>query len=324
MEHMFSEGGDKLCRIPLCSCIKEGNADSNKLPENLLRELWSPIVQQFNQLAAEPIHGYRFFLLFCKGDLQVRCDTWGFPSYNSADQVCSGCSANRTSRPWTDLRAGAAWRPTTCGVTSAEASNYFARSRFHPLWESDFKWRFFAPIDQMHIMDCNGVANIAVSSVIAPLTYDARLGPNRQARLDVINGLLAEYYTTSKADVNSRMPPLRLQNLFNNQGWHMLCGPPVKAASTRHLLNFLLVLVDKYYNDDNVEENRLVGRAVRTLSRMYSIVYKSGFALSPDEGDDLRRLVLRLDATVQQLRELKRLATVQWWQITYKTITCST
>ena len=170
----------------------------------------------------------------------------------------------------------------------------------------------------MHIMDCNGIANIAVSSVVAPLCYDARLGPNRQARLDVINGLMSEYYTNSKADVSSRMPPLKLQYLFNNQGWEMLSGQAVKAASTRHLVNFLSVLVDKYYNDESVEENRLVGRVVRSLSKVYATVYSSGFALSPDDGNDLRRLMFRFGASMQNLRELKRLANVQGWQIIIK------
>jgi hypothetical protein len=36
---------------------------------------------------------------------------WGMPSYNAADTVCGNCGANRTDRPFTDLRPDAAWRP---------------------------------------------------------------------------------------------------------------------------------------------------------------------------------------------------------------------
>ena len=46
----------------------------------------------------------------------------------------------------------------------------------------------FVIFDGMHIMDCNGVANIVGGSVIRHLVEnEARLGDTQQARMDSIN-----------------------------------------------------------------------------------------------------------------------------------------
>ena len=101
---------------------------------------------------------WRFVLLVAKADEEVRCNEWGLPHYG-AEENCSDCLCNRGSRPFTDLRVSAAWRPTE----AMDYDGWVARVRrpLHPLVESDVvcdRWSIF--MELMHLTDCNGVPSI--------------------------------------------------------------------------------------------------------------------------------------------------------------------
>ena len=51
-------------------------------------------------------------LLFGKGDMEVNVLEWGLPSYNAGDEMCGFCTANRTTRRFTNLQENAPWRPS--------------------------------------------------------------------------------------------------------------------------------------------------------------------------------------------------------------------
>ena len=55
---------------------------------------------------------WRFFFLFTKCDEEVRCTEFGMTRCIGVDEVCSECLANRTHRPFTDMRSDAVWRFT--------------------------------------------------------------------------------------------------------------------------------------------------------------------------------------------------------------------
>ena len=89
-----------------------------------LEEAWGRILGDFADLLREGSGGWRFLLLFSKGDLEVRAVAWGLPSYNG-EEPCTECRANRSDKPFTDLSATALWRPSS-GLTLAQ---YVGRAR---------------------------------------------------------------------------------------------------------------------------------------------------------------------------------------------------
>ena len=232
-------GGEALCNWLICSYIKDRRATPEEVDA-----LWAPILRDLDELATTGIAlggtQWRFFLLFSKGDLETRSNAWGLPHYNSA-QVCSECVANRTTMPFTDLTAGAAWRREENLCSTVESFLVRCREPRHPLLTSSFAWRGMVPLDAMHVLDCHGVANIIGGSVLHYLVHrEPRLGANMASRLASINLRVAAWYTDNPS-VTSRMAPLRLSNL-QSMGWAVLTGPAVKAANTRNLAPFFCAI----------------------------------------------------------------------------------
>lgn len=134
---LLGEGSEKLRQWPIASYIKAGPSTSEQIDA-----LWVPLLADFRSLVEDRICGpWRFILMFAKADLENRSNAWGLPHYNSADQPCAECLANRTTMPFTDLRASAAWR-------SAPALSYAAytarcRAPLHPLVSSVFRGGIF-------------------------------------------------------------------------------------------------------------------------------------------------------------------------------------
>ena len=305
---LFGSAGEKCSQYPIASFVKEA-----PLSDVESQHVWAPILKECEELASKGVGGQRFLLLFVKGDLDVRSNTWGFASWNS-HEPCSECCCDRAGRPYTDLVSSAAWR--RAGVlTSAQ---YYARARqpLHPLLASSFAWRFFAPLDLMHLADCHGLVNHVAGSVIGPLvSNERRLGANRAARLKSINDLLRAFYA-ARPNYN-RMPELRMPNLTDSGGWYNLCGKTVKAANCRALAPFLVELAEAFY-DSGTEYDRMVVRMVRSLDQFYSLLYTYDIVLSREQQSTFRRTLLRLGSTYQRLRELSVVMHRQAWNIVFK------
>eukprot|EP00959_Pyramimonas_sp_CCMP1952_P157854 3300826-Pyramimonas_sp.AAC.1 len=90
----------------MATCLKKARSDHGA---------WEAILADFETLGngmvsasteLRDVHGtqWQCVLMLCKGDEEVRCVEWGFPSYSSNTEVCSECLANRTNRPYTDLQ----------------------------------------------------------------------------------------------------------------------------------------------------------------------------------------------------------------------------
>ena len=69
---------------------------------------------------------WKFDLLFAQGDMEQLCQGWGLPSYNSIDQICGMCLADRTElgNNYTDMQEWANWR-STCPITN-DVQTYFS------------------------------------------------------------------------------------------------------------------------------------------------------------------------------------------------------
>ena len=307
---LLGAGGEKLAQLPIASYIKEGGVSTALSPVQQ-GQLWTPILQDFERMLAEPIGGWRFLVVFfCKGDLEQRSVGWGLASYSAA-QPCSQCCADRGGTSWTEFRSDAAWRATVLTTKAA----YFARARqpLHPLMTSSFSWVYMFPPDLMHVCDCKGTASTLAGSVLLPLLYDPRLGATIEARLLTLNTSLKAYYRAHP--LLSRVPTIRQSNLTNEQGWATLVGQLVKAAATRQLVPWLVEIASAYYDDPDDEYSRLVGRICRLKDSFYKQVYGAPILLSPEQRAELRRTVLRYGLTLQQLREICRLRHQLRWQI---------
>ena len=305
---LFGAGGEKKCQYMYASYIKR-----DALTGAQLESVWAPLLHGLETLATQGVGGYRFFVLFGKGDMEVRSNTWGLPHYNGIE-VCSECRCNRSSHPYTDLRGGAAWRPTL--VVTTEAFRSRLRLPLHPLMASSLFWRRFSPLDLMHVADCNGVACILAGSIIRPLVVgEPRLGRTQDERLAEINRRLVAFYDARPG--YSRMAPLRHNNLQLNE-WSVLHGKTAKAANTRCLTPFLVELAEAFYDDQAREEHRLVNRAARGMNRFYEIVYGADVFLNTAELSELRRVLLRTGTATQQLRGIARARGEMTWNITPK------
>ena len=110
-------------------------------------------------------------------------DTVGLSDYGTAEP-CSECMCNRSTRPYTDLRDDAAWKPTEMMPLAL----CVARIRFdHPLILSLFLLVCFYSLDIMHKVDCNGVAALCDGGLLFVLVRLRALGPNQPSRLQVVN-----------------------------------------------------------------------------------------------------------------------------------------
>ena len=77
---------------------------------------WEKILANFDQMAlgldenGETLYRdkngkeWKFILLFAQGDTEQLCVSWGLPSYNSIDQVCGMCLADRADNNFSALQ----------------------------------------------------------------------------------------------------------------------------------------------------------------------------------------------------------------------------
>ena len=308
---LLGDETENLRQWTIASYIKTGPATNEQLAA-----LWAPLLADLRSLAeGRDIGPWRFILLFAKADLECRSNSWGLPHYNAAREPCSECTANRSTMPFTDLRASAAWRSAPALTPAA----YIARCRapLHPLVSSDFSWRYFFPLDCMHICDCNGVTATLAGSLIRPLVMsDSRLGHRIDLRLKAVNDRLTAFYDARPR--YNRMPALRVHNL-DLDGWACLSGGTVKAASTRGLALFLVELCEEFYADSDDEYQRCVSRAARALSQFYVVLYGGDRFLTASEQNGVRRALSMLGACFQQLRNIAQERGLLAWNISPKT-----
>ena len=103
----------------ICNCIKEAGS------RGLDIIAWQAILDDFDALASGIFTDddgvvWSLILIFGTGDMEQLCIQWGLRSYNDPQEMCGLCRANRGTRPFTDMQAGAVWRPTadmSCEVT---------------------------------------------------------------------------------------------------------------------------------------------------------------------------------------------------------------
>ena len=298
-------GDAKQTKFAICSFIKSKN-ERGHWPA------WQHVVDDLEALATGVVNGevvatnsdgtpWRFALLFVKSDEDVRSNEFKLAHFSGAIEVCSECLANREERPWTDSSRDSAWRPTE----RMPLETYRARiaEPHHPVVASRmFCHRHFFMLDIMHLLDCNGVSSLVIGSTLMWLMADIRLGRNRAARLERVNGERAGFYEP-KPGV-SRLPMLK-EKCFVQSGWGELHGPAFKAAVTRHAVPFFHELVCKYCTAATPRDTCLT-QTLASLVKIYDVMYQSDTFLTPEAVVDLRAACVSFGEGYMRLRELSR------------------
>lgn len=315
---LLSLGDAKLTRLLCCSSPKGDAFDDGPAWQHLMadfEELRTGIVAG-RTVAADPDGTvWKFALIFCKGDEEVRCNTFGAAHYNAREEPCSECLANRDEgdKPFTDLREHAAWRPSENMGFEA----YKARFRLphHPVVASTFFChRYFFMLDLMHLVDCGGVAALVFGSALMYLVRDARLGPNQDVRLAAINAARDAFYSTRPG--LHKLPKIFLKSLRSN-GWGDLHGPAFKAAIVRSAAPFIADLVATHCIGDEILDRSLRGVTAK-LAEFYQILYDAPMFLAPASRARLQAVCLEFGLHYQRLRELSRRAGLLAFAVTPK------
>ena len=256
---------------------------------------------------------WRAALVFVKCDEDVRANDFGMTHFSGRNEVCPDCLANRTTRPFTDLTEGAAWRPGE-GM-SFDVYKARAREPLHPLLaNAQFCHRFFLPIDIMHLLECKGVTPLVFGSTLARLLADLRVGANKEERLEAINARREQFYDARPGA--NRLPKIMLTNCTRD-GWGNLAGPAYKAAKVRSAAPFFRELVHHYCSSAS-QRDRQLRIVVTSLDMMYNVMYDAPMFPPDATVVRLRQLCLEFGAAYQHLRELSRRAGVYAFAVTPK------
>ena len=305
---VLGQGNEKLTHF-LCATYVKRNRDDN-VDNN---PMWRALLSDLEALAVGGVgeEGWRFLVLFAKADEQVRCDEWGLTHYNAADEVCSECRANRTSRPWTDMRRASLWR----GTENMDATTY--RNRIpappHPLADSRLFWMILFALDIMHVLDCKGVSATIFGSLLGMLIRLPRLGANQQARVATINARMLAWYGARPG--SHRLPRLTMANIVaKGSGWHELAGPAIKAANTRNAAPMFASMAREYM-DDASAESRAVVRVTQALADMYEVLRAAPMFLDDATLHQFRELVGGFGVSLQYLRSWAETNHRLMWQV---------
>lgn len=274
--------------------------------------LWAAMLGDFEGLMQPDNEGrgpWKFLLMFAVADEEVRCVEWGLASYNAAGECCSECRADRSSRPWTDMRRGAAWRGTE--RVSIQQYRDCIRQPRHPLADSKFLWRFFFYLDTMHIFDCKGVASTIAGSLMSALVRDVRLGRNQHQRLDRLNMKLRAFYARHPGLY--KLPKITANSLVGSNGWAELSGPAIKAAPTRALAPFLVELASEFCGSESEEDvatRRVVGALREYYAAMGTTMFMTQASLSR-----LQAAIDEMGIAMQRLRHIAGSRNELSWQV---------
>ena len=311
------EGDEKVTHLLSWSYIKSKSSSLDK------SYAWDVFLKDWEALATGFVDGqavarhdsgevWSFALMFAKADEETRCNAWGLTHWQSADECCTECLANRSNRPFTDLRGVAAWR----GSAAMPTEHYVARARqpLHPFMASPFFTRWACFPDLMHMMDCKGVTAVVLGGILHILPRDARVGPNQNARLALINAKLKEWYDDHPG--SNRMPRILLNNVTAD-GWADIHGPAIKAACTRSAVGPFRAIWNEYKRADSRYHTDATS-VIDNLAEFYNILYAAPMFMPAESICKLNVACTDFGAAYLQCREHARAAGALAWPVRMK------
>ena len=165
--------------------------------------IWKDLAKSFETLA-QGVHVRRAIIWSIVGDLEFFSSEFQFPTAMS-NYPCAYCSATNkfgdNEAPFTDFRAGAAWRGTQA---MPEVD--------HPLMEVSGVSSAAIRLDLLHLIDLGCAAHL-YGNLVWDLVEDHTEGPNRIAKLAKVNKSIEETYKSCKIPASRRLQRLNMSDV---------------------------------------------------------------------------------------------------------------
>ena len=266
--------------------------------------------------AGQRICGEHSFAVMCvSADLDYLCNYFGLSHFNSADQPCFRCTANRTTKPWSDLRPAAAWRSEL--LTPAQ----WLLTPKHQLFASPrvgiSVWHVC--IDVLHTLEL-GVCQHVGASCLYMLAFDAGLDGPLANRLAALWRMVGECYDALGTPAGERLAhALFLAIWEKSKSAHPTHYPQLhsKAAVARHSVPMLKLLLRRA-----APATEAFGHAtavVEGLSLFYDVIRDNGMWLEADARQEAHDGLLHAGVHHQALCHLNMASGRKLWYMTEKT-----
>ena len=296
---LLGSGSEKTTKFLICNTMKTRRSVPCDVAWPRLLEDWEAMARgEVNGRQIAGVAGgerWSFVLLYLKADEENQANEWGLPHFAS-NEPCPYCLCNRLTRPFTDLQRTAAWRNN--GHLPALVFCERLRTPRHPLLALPQVHAYFSYPDLMHCMDCNGVCSLVYGGILGVLLQDRRLGPNRDARLQHINGMMRVWYAAHPDE--HRLPPILMSNVTSD-GWCILSGQAIKAAAIRSARGFFQHLCQQYCTSGSRMDALLLAM-MNDLSEFYTILYTNGTFLSDEVLQRFQDVCISFGESYQELR----------------------
>ena len=262
---VLGTGSDKETRYLLSTGIS-----GSPLPD----ESWLALMPSFEKLASPRAEGlWGGVLIFFCADLDYVCNTFGLPHFN-AENCCSLCLANNSTRPHNKYSSSAGWKGTEVDNVTFKAR---LRRPLHPCvahpWFGVFTYRH----DLLHMADHHGIASHICANILwAHLSSEregaALPGGTMDERLDFLNSDVRAFYSMN--DVQNRLPSFKEDNIKGGD-WPELRGNNGKAANTRAFVPYCLALQKRAVELVPSTKNKHMLKVVEALHTIFDIVYSA-------------------------------------------------
>lgn len=256
---MLGRRGDSWCSRMLILGIAnvcKVNIETHGLDS--MRLAWKWVIWSFSVLSSgvwpthgpdlEPLQGRRWqkrgricgrfsFCMFqIAGDLDWLCNYLGLPHFNSANDPCMFCKANRGDRPWSDFKNTSSWVAT---IKHGEE----LRVACHGLFTAGLGLTLahICP-DILHCLDLGGAQHL-VASVLFMLVWDADIAGPLDARIRHVVAELQSSYESFGTPNGERVPQAKVHKLFEKSRSANPTQYPfmrVKGAQGRHAVPAVL------------------------------------------------------------------------------------
>ena len=232
------------------------------------------------KVAGEPIiaGGYKCVLWGLCGDLEYFSSTFGTP-YHASASFCWRCQCNRSTTPWTDFRASAAWRRAIFS-----AADVMQQEHRHAIFKVPGVSRLSLMLDVMRTME-KGVTAHTIACCLFTLVYD---GPRRRrgeaTPQEKFNQLWLRIQVLSKElGLKDHVRNFTLAQICKPERPHAdypCLGSSIKAAETRRMVPAIAKLVAEC--EQNRDEDRHRTLVMQALAKFYDILEAGGRYLGPE------------------------------------------
>ena len=234
-------------------------------------------------------------LVQIRGDWEFYTSVLEMPNWGATDEMCWLCHASKCgSRVYTRADLAAGWRGTRRTHESYTKELKDRGKELPPLLALVIGLRLECiMIDILHTVD-QGVASHVIANIFWECVKKHVWHPSRQD--DNVEGLMHDiqqhYKSSATPKGHSRLQgKLIVDRLRSASGYPKL---KAKAAATRHLADFALILARRHLDAKRVA-------LIEMLVRFYTIVHSDGMFMQPEHKEELPGLGRRLMQIYGQL-----------------------